>query len=204
MVLELLSEDIGLIVRWEKGLKQYAPVTVESIVPSVEPKIVIADFSTVAKEVLRFLKKRDGDNVSLIVLEGAPTVERAKALLASGVKGYGNAYMQAVHLQSCVETVKSGNIWVYPEFVYAMVEALGKESGERAGEAELPDSLTPREKEIVTLILEGMSNREMAETLGISERTVKAHLGSIYGKLHVSNRLELAMKINTSHRTFVQ
>jgi DNA-binding NarL/FixJ family response regulator len=102
-----------------------------------------------------------------------------------------------------VETVRSGNIWVYPEFVYAMVRKLTESETEKKGVPRLPDILTPREKELTEKILEGLSNREIAETLGISERTVKAHLGSVYAKLRVSNRLELAMKLRRD-RTFVQ
>ena len=177
-------------------MRSYCPLTVEDIVPSKDMKIVVVDFSSVAKQVLRYLKKKNDQNVLLIVLEGVPSVERAKSLLAEGVKGYGNAYMQPIHLQSCVETVKSGKIWVYPEFVYAMVEELHNSRSEKDKSVPLPHTLTKREKELVEQVLCGASNKEIAERLGISERTVKAHLANIYKKMDVSNRLELALKLN--------
>jgi DNA-binding NarL/FixJ family response regulator len=202
-MIELLGGDIALVTRWEEALKGYDPLVVDAVSPSETEKIVIADFASRAREVLRYLKSGKGGGIRLIVLEGVPSEETAARLLEAGVRGYGNAYMQPVHLQSCVETVKGGNIWVYPEFVYAMVRKLtSQESGKRET-YRLPERLTPREKELAGKILEGLSNREIAEALGISERTVKAHLGSIYAKLHVTNRLELAMKLGRD-RTFVQ
>ncbi len=202
-MIELLGGDIALLARWEEALEEYGPVTVDSISSSGTEKIVIADFANCAKEVLRYLKRKSDDGIRLIVLEGVPSEETARRLLEAGVRGYGNAYMQPVHLRSCVETVRSGNIWVYPEFVYAMVRKLTEPEAEKKRVSKLPDVLTPREKELTWKILEGLSNREIAETLGISERTVKAHLGSVYAKLRVSNRLELAIKLERDS-TFVQ
>jgi DNA-binding CsgD family transcriptional regulator len=58
-------------------------------------------------------------------------------------------------------------------------------------ELDSPESLTAREAEVLELIAEGLSNRRVADRLGISEHTVKFHVGSIYGKLGASSRAEL-------------
>ena len=195
MRIELFGHDLATLQRWEKALALYRPEIVGALAPSNGEKIVVADFSTASRDILAYLKNRhEDDGIRLIVLEGAPDTARAKKLLAAGVRGYGNAYMQPVHLHSCVETAAAGKIWVYPDFVYAMMQELA--SGDEEGmKEELPDTLTPREKELAARILEGLSNRQIAETLGITERTVKAHLSKIYEKLHVANRLELALKL---------
>jgi DNA-binding NarL/FixJ family response regulator len=195
MRIELFGKDIGVLTRWERALKAYGPRIVDGILPDGHEKVVVADFASAPKEILEYLKKRDAsDGIRLVALEGAPDADRARRLLAAGVKGYGNSYMQPVHLRSCVETVASGHVWLYPELVHALVGELACAGADYAAE-KLPESLTPREKELAALILEGKSNREIAEALGITERTVKAHLGRIYEKLHVSNRLELALRL---------
>lgn len=60
-----------------------------------------------------------------------------------------------------------------------------------AGEPVSPESLTPRERDVLELVAEGLSNRVVAARLGISEHTVKFHVASIYGKLGASSRAEL-------------
>ncbi len=195
MKVELMSGDIERLMRWEKILKTYDPQAVEAIEGNDEPSIVVADFDTHKREVLRFLKRTAGQGpISLVVLEGHPTVEHARALLAAGVRAYGNAYMQPVHLLSCVQSVMEGQIWIAPEIVSSLL-ALSEESG---ASEELPENFTPRERELTRLLLQGASNREIAQKLGISERTVKAHLSHIYAKMGVSNRLELAVRLRQS------
>jgi DNA-binding CsgD family transcriptional regulator len=58
-------------------------------------------------------------------------------------------------------------------------------------ESESPETLTAREAEVLELLAEGLSNRRVADRLGISEHTVKFHVASIYGKLGASSRAEL-------------
>ncbi|WP_353663129.1 response regulator transcription factor [Hydrogenimonas sp. SS33] len=189
MHLELFAHDLALLRRWEKALADLNPAAVEQLNTENSPKTVVADFSGAAPEIPAFLSSgQNREDVRMIVLESHPTYENAKRLLALGVKGYGNSLMQPVHLRACVETVMEGNVWLYPEFVSRLVaDMAGKEKQSKP----LPDVLTSREKELAALLLEGYGNREIGEKLGITERTVKAHLGKIFKKLHVSNRLEL-------------
>ena len=59
-------------------------------------------------------------------------------------------------------------------------------------------SITKREQEIITALLDGKSNRELAETLFVSEKTIEAHLANIYRKVGVKNRLELFSRLQSS------
>lgn len=65
--------------------------------------------------------------------------------------------------------------------------------GARSDEAML-ESLTPREREVLALVADGLHNREIAGRLGVSEHTVKFHLGTIFGKLGASTRTEAVQK----------
>jgi LuxR family maltose regulon positive regulatory protein len=79
---------------------------------------------------------------------------------------------------------------VLPEYVGALLEACGADSGVPMAETALPEPLTPREQEILRLIAAGLTNREIGDRLFISPETVKKHTGSIFGKLGVGRRTE--------------
>lgn len=89
-------------------------------------------------------------------------------------------------LLECMEQVRKGERWADPEI--AERTRLAKE---RAANA---PSLTPRERELVELVRQGLRNRDIAAQLGVTEGTVKVYLHAIFDKLGVDNRTELAMR----------
>jgi DNA-binding NarL/FixJ family response regulator len=94
----------------------------------------------------------------------------------------------------CIEKVLAGEYWVGREGVTSLVNYLQsmKQGLDESAEPGLRD-FTPREREIISAILTGRMNKEIAATLLISEDTVKRHLSNIFAKAGVSNRLELAI-----------
>ncbi len=193
MDIKIWSEDINTITMWEDALREYNIEVIDGI-ESVKPSsIVIVDFETVGKKVVNILKGNSVKDIDFVVLEGHPKYKNAKILLKLGVKAYGNSYMLPVHLQSCIKTVASGHIWAYPEFVYHLIEGMDTPKKESQNIREM---LTKRENEIANELLAGLNNEQIAKSLNISKQTVKVHLTNIYQKLQVSNRLELALKLN--------
>ena len=96
--------------------------------------------------------------------------------------------MQAIH------TVCGGQVWVDPRMATALVEELSHLGPESAGVAGRDENgLTERELEIVRLVASGYKNKEVGNTLTISERTVKTHLTNIFQKLGVRDRVGLVM-----------
>ncbi|MDO9140167.1 MAG: LuxR C-terminal-related transcriptional regulator, partial [Methylobacter sp.] len=102
-----------------------------------------------------------------------------------------------------VESILQGDIWVQRHLVPQVIGTLVKIT--RAPVAPPPkpapaglDTLSVRERDVVRLILRGISNKVIASELFISERTVKAHLTSIFKKLHVPDRLHLAILLKES------
>lgn len=89
-------------------------------------------------------------------------------------------------LLECMEKVRAGQSWVDPE-----IEERTRQAKERAA---LAPSLTPRERELVELVRQGLRNRDIAEQLGVTEGTVKVYLHAIFDKVGVDNRTELAMR----------
>ena len=89
-------------------------------------------------------------------------------------------------LLDCMKQVHGGERWVDPE-IAERTRAV-KERAERA------PALTPRERELVDLVRQGLRNRDIAAQLGVTEGTVKVYLHAIFDKLGVDNRTELAMR----------
>lgn len=93
-----------------------------------------------------------------------------------------------------IQTVMAGEYWVGRESVSNLVQYLGKLMQYTDAEArQRKFGLTPRELEIVSAVVAGYANKEIAEFFKISEDTVKHHLSNIFDKLGVSTRLELAL-----------
>ena len=89
-------------------------------------------------------------------------------------------------LLECMEQVRKGERWVDPE-----IEERTRQVKDRASRA---PSLTPRERELIDLVRQGLRNRDIAAQLGVTEGTVKVYLHAIFDKLGVDNRTELAMR----------
>lgn len=97
-------------------------------------------------------------------------------------------------LEPAVEAVMAGQYWIHGKSVSNIVQELHDLSVE-AAPADLPRSLglTKRETDIVSLVVQGCSNKDIGRHLGIAEDTVKRHLTHIYDKVGTSTRLELAL-----------
>jgi DNA-binding NarL/FixJ family response regulator len=95
-------------------------------------------------------------------------------------------------LFKCIQRVMAGEYWLGREAVGDLVQALlvaGAREGRRVG----PPPLTRRELDVIAAVVDGASNKEVADRFGLSPQTVKNHLSNIFDKLGVSNRLELAL-----------
>lgn len=96
-------------------------------------------------------------------------------------------------LYKCIHAVVAGEVWVGRESVRELVDALkGLETPTPSSKSAM-SSLTQRERQIVSAMVGGASNKEIAEALSVSEQTVKNHLSRIFEKCGVSNRTELAL-----------
>ncbi|RME47260.1 MAG: DNA-binding response regulator [Chloroflexi bacterium] len=110
-------------------------------------------------------------------------------MLEAGASGYVPKRAAADDLVSAIRAVREGNVFLYPSLARILVaDYLSKEESGKAGQ---PDVLTPREREVLVLIAEGLTNREIAEKLVISIKTVDRHRENIMRKLNLHKRVEL-------------
>lgn len=134
-----------------------------------------------------------------------PTMQDDEALraLELGARGYGHVYSVPQLLREIALVVSHGGLWPGPGLVDRMVAATSRLlAAGRPPEAPAPDlsMLSAREAEVARAVAAGQSNKEVAGKLGISERTVKAHLGAIFEKLGVRDRLQLVLYLSAPAR----
>ena len=100
-------------------------------------------------------------------------------------------------LPRCIIAVHRGQIWANSEELHFVISALAGTTHSTAVEQESLSLLSKREREVADSIVEGLTNREVAERLGISQHTVKNYVFKIFDKLGASNRVELAVLLCT-------
>lgn len=116
------------------------------------------------------------------------------AAFRAGAKGvFSRAQSDIGLLAKCIRRVMEGQIWVDNKQMLYLLEAFTGNGDEAHDHTSAPVKLTPREESVIRLVVQGMVNREIADTLHLSEHTIKNYLFRIFDKLGVSNRVELAL-----------
>lgn len=134
-----------------------------------------------------------GLNTRTIVLTGLIDKRQVLEALQLGARGVVLKDAVVEHLTACIRAVMQGQYWLEGHPVQNLVQVLRDLAAQTAPPQRKTYGLTARELEVVNLITEGCTNKDIAKTFGISEETVKRHLTNIFNKLGVGNRLELAL-----------
>ncbi|HEX6457546.1 MAG TPA: response regulator transcription factor [Thermoleophilaceae bacterium] len=124
----------------------------------------------------------------VIVLTSFAEDERLLPAIQAGAAGYLLKNVRPKELARAVRAAHAGEALIDPLVAARLVEAIAQPPGE-----EPRDELTPREREVLELIGRGMSNKRIALELGVSEKTVKTHVGHLLAKLGVADRTQAAM-----------
>jgi DNA-binding NarL/FixJ family response regulator len=155
----------------------------------------------VDSEIVAYIRKSQ-PACKLFILSDRPDDNEGLDFIRLGVIGYANSYIGAERLQEAARAVASGSVWINQQLMQRLIAESAttkQDKGGRTKEEErrqLLGNLSDREYQIAGLVAEGLSNLAIAEQLGITDRTVKAHLGAIYAKTSTRGRLELALRIN--------
>lgn len=186
----LYSDDINLLDHWLKSLDDSVEVVEEiSALQKVQDSIIVINYTALLSKKELFKTLVDNQN-RVLVLHRVPTLKTAKSLLRDGAYGYGNAMMKGHFLRAAIETIKEGLVWLYPTFTSELIQEIPQTNKTYE---HLLEPLTQREREVALLLKDGDTYKQIAQKLGITARTVKAHASSIYEKLNVPDRLALAL-----------
>jgi len=192
MQVVLHSDDINLLSYWESICSEDTIVIDElSRLFELENSLIILNYSLIQGDVEKSLFLLKKNRNTILILHRVPDIEIGKKILSLGANGYGNALMKSHFLLSAIDAIKEGMIWLHPEFTSALICEIPQKRELNIDSLIAP--LTQREKDVVLLLKEGDTYKKIAEKLLITPRTVKAHASSIYTKLHVKDRLSLAL-----------
>ena len=144
---------------------------------------------------LRLLRKRFGAR-PLIVLADEPNDDDALAALAAGAVGYCNGHAAPEVLRQVEQVVRHGGVWVGKRLMQRLLGATERLMPPPAVDGAWRPRLSLREQEVALLLARGGSNKEIARTLEITERTVKAHVSAMLEKLGARDRLQLSLIVN--------
>jgi len=120
------------------------------------------------------------------------TTQEALAILQTGIIGCLSADITTDDLAVALRQAAHGEVTLSPDLARQLVSCLAGETGRPSPSAPY-ENLTPRERETIALVCHGLSNKEIAQSLFLSVRTVENHLANIYHKLGVRSRTEAAV-----------
>ncbi len=204
MTILLSSANKSVITRWESLLGGQYPLEQATLLRELKSRCTEKRFDLILLhrplvDMTEFSELRRATPLSkFFLLSDQPNEEEGLAFLKLGIVGYGNTYISQARLVEAVRVISSGAVWLGQKVIQQLI----LESYSKAKEQVAPGSgqrlagLTPAEHKVAKLVAQGQSNLEIAFNLKITERTVKAHLTSIYEKTKTGSRLSLAMLIN--------
>ncbi|MBI3724767.1 response regulator transcription factor [bacterium] len=172
-----LAHEPGVVLAGESGVSDLA-----SALASHRPRVLLRDLGP-GPPGSPFSPEASVDSLVLV-----PDSEGAAVALSSGARGVLERSADGPRLAAALLAVARGLVVLDPALAGAL---LGERSRALAGHAE---PLTPREVEALGLLARGLSNKEIAHRLGISEHTAKFHVNAILGKLGVQSRLEAVVR----------
>jgi DNA-binding NarL/FixJ family response regulator len=184
-----LSDEIEVVAEAADGTEAIR------MVPEVEPDVVLLDMrmpGLSGLDVLRELASK-GNLPATIILTTFDDDELVLAGIQSGARGYLLKDVSLADLVSAIKTVAEGGSIVKPAVTQRLLKGLEKLQNQFSS-LDQPDPLTERETEILRLMAGGYSNKEIANSLGVAEGTVKNHVSNILSKMGVRDRTRAVLK----------
>jgi len=196
----IFRDGLKRLLESERGFKVVGEacdgVEAVNLVRQLKPEILLLDLAMPRRPGLEALREMgsDSESVRVILLTAAAEKDQIVEALQLGARGVVLKDSATQILLKSIRAVMNGEYWVGRESVSNLVQylrGLVGTSGDTARKKRY--GLTPRELEIISAVVAGYANKEIAEHFKISEDTVKHHLSNIFDKVGVSTRLELAL-----------
>ena len=193
----LFREGLRLILKGMNGVDIVAEaangIQAIELIDKLKPDIAIVDITIPqlnGLNLLTVIKQKSPETKALMLTNSTDEDAIIKALMA-GAKGYLSKDASVSCLLNAIKVIDNGELWVERKLIAKYFnDAANSNSVQQEPRKKANQALTPREKEVLHLLTEGKTNKEIAQKLFISEKTVKSHLNRIFKKFNVTRRLE--------------
>ena len=202
----LVREGLATLINQQPGLRVVCATAMDQPRPNLtkSPDVVLLDLGARKGDSLRVAAdaRRDYPGAKVIIMDLLPAHEEIVEFVNAGVSGF---IMKDASLEDLVSTIRTvvGGASVLPlTMVNTLFSQIARETVVRAR----PDALesvkmTPRERQVIKLIAEGMSNKEIAATLHVAIHTVKSHVRNVMEKLALHSRLQIAAYVHSESKS---
>jgi DNA-binding NarL/FixJ family response regulator len=203
MTILLSSANRAVIRRWSDLLASY-PLEQASSLAELKSRCAMKVFDLVLLhrplvDLPSFAElRKSAPSTRFFLLSDKPNEKEGLDFLKIGIAGYGNTYISPPRLSEAIRIIADGQVWLGQQVIQKLITDIATRTKAQAGPdaAQKLADLTRRERKVAEMVALGRTNLEIAADLKITERTVKAHLTSVYDKTKSGNRLNLALLIN--------
>jgi DNA-binding NarL/FixJ family response regulator len=169
-----------------------------ALAAELRPDVVLMDLRMPRVDGVEATRRLRGTGVKVVVLTTYADDRSVLEALRAGAVGYLTKDAGADEIKQALERVTSGQVSLDPAAQRHLLDALTAGQPAVAANEHLPDGLTQREAEVLTLIAQGLSNAEIAARLVVSEATIKSHINHLFPKIGARDR---AQAVTYAYRT---
>ena len=182
-----LHEDIVVVGEAGDG------ITAVEMVRQLEPDVVLMDLVMPRLDGIAATReiKSKGIPTKVIALTSFAEDDKVIPAIQAGASSYLLKDVAPDELVEAIRAVHRGEARLHPDIAHKLMEQVAHQAGPAS--APLAEHLTEREREVVRLVAQGRSNAEIAQTLIISDKTVKTHISNVLSKLNLQDRTQLAI-----------
>jgi DNA-binding NarL/FixJ family response regulator len=190
-IISMLESDA-----WHEIVMLQDRISSEFIFSDIQPDLLLLHINSlpiVPDELIKALLRRN-QGLKILVFGQGMNDDYLSGIVQAGVYGYLNEKMTSSHLMQAIDTVMKNGHWVERHIMSRLISGCSIQSSINNRVEALGNKLTPRETEVLEMVMKGLDTKEIAVQICLSHHSVKAHLGNLFKKFGVKNRAQLILR----------